>query len=127
MGFSRRNSAARRLTAEQVVEIRRQYDEGATQASLGIAFGISTVQIGRIVRGESWVDNQAPRQGSVQANIAQQPGESFADRITRLYAEKHKEVKTPPPSLLDGGDAPDETGGAGLERLVVEPIPDAKT
>ena len=43
-----------KLTAEDVRAIRRLAAGGAAKRSLGRQFGISEVQVGRIVRGERW-------------------------------------------------------------------------
>jgi hypothetical protein len=53
--FRRGNQNASKLNPEQVIEIRRKYnDEGRTQGSLAIEYGMGVSAIGRIVRGESW-------------------------------------------------------------------------
>lgn len=43
-----------RLTAEQVREIRRRFNDGATTAQLGRAFGVTRQNIRFIVTGKSW-------------------------------------------------------------------------
>ena len=53
--FSRHNSRASKLTAEQVVEIRNKYwKENWTQARLARFYGVTEGTVGRIVRGTSW-------------------------------------------------------------------------
>lgn len=53
--FRRGNSRSAKLTALQVQEIRLRYAAGLlSQGSLSREFGVSIVQIGRIVRGEVW-------------------------------------------------------------------------
>lgn len=108
--FGRSNRAAKKLTLEEVVEIRRRYDSGDTQGALARSFGISAVQIGRIVRGESWNSSNAPRRGA-----ASPPPEVADEILQRILA-----ATTAPPSLLDGGDAADETGGAGATTLAAK-------
>jgi len=55
MKFHVKNSKAAKLTASQVIEIRRLYAESdATQGQIARDFEISAVQVGRILRGESW-------------------------------------------------------------------------
>lgn len=49
-----------RLTPDKVREIRQLYEQGLTQRELGKQFGVSAVQIGRIVRGESWGQFERP-------------------------------------------------------------------
>lgn len=43
-----------KLSAADVKTIRRLYRPGVSQRQLGSAFGVSHVQIGRIVNGEEW-------------------------------------------------------------------------
>jgi D-alanyl-D-alanine carboxypeptidase len=53
----RDNNHAAKLTRAEVREIREKYkDRTWTQGSLARSYGVSVVQIGRIVRGESWGD-----------------------------------------------------------------------
>ena len=47
------NGNSAKLTAADVHEIRRAYRPG-TQSELAARFGVSQVQVGRIVRGERW-------------------------------------------------------------------------
>jgi hypothetical protein len=54
MRFQNRNSRAAKLTEVQVVEMRARYAKGETQSSLSRVYQVSLVQVGRIVRGESW-------------------------------------------------------------------------
>lgn len=53
-----RPTKAAKLTLEKVLEIKDRYAEGESQGSLARRFAISVGQIGRIVRGEAWVDSQ---------------------------------------------------------------------
>ncbi len=53
--YGERNPRAK-LTAEQVIEIRRRYAEGETQTKLGMEYGVSQAAIGYIVRGEHWTE-----------------------------------------------------------------------
>ena len=54
MTFNRGHSAAAKLTAQQVLEIRQHYNAGWTQGRLSREYRVSIGQIGRIVRGEAW-------------------------------------------------------------------------
>lgn len=61
-----KNSRTAKMTVSRVLEMRRRYAEGETQSSLARAFDLSVVQVGRIVRGESFREvggaaQQAPR------------------------------------------------------------------
>lgn len=59
--FWSRNSAAAKLDASQVYELRARYATGrVTQGQLSRDYGISVVQVGRIVRGEVWQKLDAP-------------------------------------------------------------------
>jgi DNA invertase Pin-like site-specific DNA recombinase len=49
-----------KLDREQVEEIKRRYEAGGvTKAELGREFGISDVQVGRIIRGARWTTEGA--------------------------------------------------------------------
>ena len=74
--FGLRNNAARKLTAYEVGELRRMYQEGATQGALAKSYGVSVGQIGRIVRGESWQQGtlQDRSQGVGAQGLAPPPG-----------------------------------------------------
>lgn len=53
--FEQRNNQAAKLTAGQVLEMRELYARGGiSQGKLSKVFGVSVVQVGRIVRGEVW-------------------------------------------------------------------------
>lgn len=52
--FARHNERAAKLEVHQVKAMREKYAQGATQASLSREYSVSVVQVGRIVRGESW-------------------------------------------------------------------------
>lgn len=55
--FGKGNGKAAKLTVREVQEMRELYASGqATQGDLCRRFRISLVQVGRIVRGESWQD-----------------------------------------------------------------------
>lgn len=54
VALGERNGNAK-LSRDQVQEIRRRYsDRGVTQKQLGREFGVSRVQIGKIVNGKLW-------------------------------------------------------------------------
>jgi len=55
------NRQAARLGAVEVERMRLWYEQGMTQRELGERFRLSTVQVGRIVRGECWKDTGAAR------------------------------------------------------------------
>ncbi len=117
MMFARGNKQARKLNAELVREMRQHYAEGATQGQLGKYYGVSVVQVGRIVRGESWSEGAGDRE--------QTPAEKDAT-IARLLATQAAVnavgPREQPPviarvlSPLEGGEAVSETDGRALER-----------
>jgi hypothetical protein len=87
MNFPGRNTRSARITPQDVRDIRRRYGEGETQAFLSRAFGVSVIQIGRIVRGESWQWVEGVPEGGLQE----------AALRSRRIAEEWKE----PPDLAE--------------------------
>jgi len=59
--FGVNNRKAGKVTAVMVEQMRRDYELGATQRELAEVSGLSVVQVGRIVRGESWKDTGVAR------------------------------------------------------------------
>ena len=139
--FGRRNTKAAKLSRSQVQEIRERYERGETQRELGQAYGVSTGQIGRVVRGESWATADG---GEYRPLSSPQALEDSWQRVMKRAAESEPEPlstprpvmpispelaarrdvllgRIPPPSLLEGGDAADETGGTGVEKLASAP------
>jgi HNH endonuclease len=57
---------AKKLTREDVVEIKRMLSEGAARATLASAYGVSKPTIGQIARGETWT--HIPWPASVQTS-----------------------------------------------------------
>lgn len=119
--FARRNTAGRKVTSDQVEELRRRYDSGETQAALGRAYGLSVVQVGRIVRGESWMGSATLH----KAEVVRQPSDAeIQESARRMYEQQQARdvlsttpTFSPPISLLDGGDTSDETAGTGLAAM----------
>ena len=112
--FEKRNNASRKLSGLQVSEIRRRYMEGETQGSLSRDFGVSVGQVGRIVRGESWQGPGSPQGKEQQMMLAAK----LLEVQKEMEARGVPSAPLPPKSLLDGGDAPDETQGAGASTLL---------
>ena len=136
--FGLKNNAARKLTIGQVNEIRDLYAQGYTQGSIGKHFGVSIGQIGRIVRGESWmkvamtramtpaeIEASAQRLLAVQEayNLRQGMTEDEKELAIALGAMPEPPKRIVPPSLLDGGDSPDETRGGGMAGLTKALMP----
>ena len=127
MGFGKKNLVASKLNSYEVQQIRREYETAAvTQGMLARKYGISTVQIGRIVRGESWAGgNRERRAGGVQPlggeaqHTAADDSAVIAESAARMLAlQEAMRAGKPPVSPLDGGDGAEETGGAGHAALI---------
>lgn len=54
--FRKNNLRSAKLNGEQVMEIRAKFAKRVTQGQLAREYGMSVVQIGRIVRCESWAE-----------------------------------------------------------------------
>ena len=52
--FGYRHTKSAKVTPSMVMDIRLKYQEGMTQSALSQEYHLSIVQIGRIVRNESW-------------------------------------------------------------------------
>ena len=52
--FGHRHTKSAKVTPSMVMDIRLKYQEGMTQSALSQEYHLSIVQIGRIVRNESW-------------------------------------------------------------------------
>jgi len=93
--FTQRNTRAAKLTASAVLEIRDFYEKGRiSQGQLARDYGVSVVQIGRIVRGEVW-------QGLRNAMPSNEAIEESAQRMLKLQEEvnnKLEPVAAQPPS-----------------------------
>lgn len=114
--FRFRNTRAAALTPGQVKEIRERYGTGRwTQRTLADEYGLSVVQIGRIVRNESW--KHLPPTPMGPQELQQSAQRLYEMQQKGLLGPVAKEEKRPPPMLLDGGDAADETDGSATERL----------
>ena len=100
--FFSRNTRAAKVTAAIVLEIRKKYQEyGMTQADLSREYRLSTVQIGRIVRGESWqnVPMLAPT------------SEDLRSQAERAYNTVQKEVELTGP-IQPAGEVVNERAAA---------------
>lgn len=116
--FGKRNMAARKLDSKKVEEIRCAYDEGETQGSIARRYGMSAVQIGRIVRGESWnASAKVHAQRTAPLPNTERHEEEVLDNLLNLQVATDA-LQAPPPSPLDGGDILDETGGEGLKSVM---------
>lgn len=134
---------AQKLTKDSVQQMRELYGKGATQGALARHFRVGVAQVGRIVRGEVWVEGAGERlptqaeQDAVLGRLmqlqtrvlAQQRVEEEDPETVRLLketlggAERAQGGVSPParaipPSPLDGADVPDETEGEGQAGLI---------
>ena len=105
----------KKLDQLAVDEMREAYQDGESQGSLARRFGVSVGTVGRIVRGESW--QGAAAAPARRGRAFTPPARDFV--VPEMPPPEYfmKKAGAPPPSLLEGGDAPDETGGQGLSKL----------
>lgn len=88
--FTYRNNKAAKVTAPLVIEMRARWARGnVTQAQLCREYGLSVVQMGRILRGESW------------QNVAMPLGEEdMAASAQRMLAVQAERDNAPPPAFV---------------------------
>jgi hypothetical protein len=73
--FRRFNTRSARLTGEEVLQIREEYEKGTTQGELCRKYQVSVNTIGRIVRGETWTQLG----GETAEHIYQRPAPTDAE------------------------------------------------
>lgn len=94
-GFGHKKSA--KLSGEQVYEIRRRYtEERHTQGRLARDFGVSVGHIGRIVRGENWID-------VAQVEDPQVIRDAAADSLARLLQMQKAPLPSEEKEALERG------------------------
>lgn len=84
-------NTSRKLTLELVQQMRKDYGDGATQGALARYYGVSVVQVGRIVRGECWMEGagvRMPTQAEMDATLA---------RLLAIQEDVKKYGPTPAP------------------------------
>lgn len=84
-------SQKRKLTRELVQQMRKDYGEGVTQGALARYYGVSVVQVGRIVRGECWMEgagDRMPTQAEMDASLA---------RLLKIQEDVQKYGPSPAP------------------------------
>ncbi len=94
MKLQLRNKRAAKLTAQDVRDIRARYAEGSvTQGQLARDYGISAIQIGRIVRWESWADvpQEMGREDLTALGQRLLQEQELQDRLTREVEEAKRE------------------------------------
>lgn len=110
--FTQRNTRAAKLTATSVLEIRDFYERGrVSQGQLARDYGVSVVQIGRIVRGEVW---QGLRQGMPSADAL----DESAQRLLKIQEDVEQGLVQPPtPSVQRPVNPLDELSEDAQARL----------
>jgi hypothetical protein len=108
--FSKGSLAAAKLTPSQVMEMRELYNERWTQGALARRYGISVVQVGRIVRGESWQQYpQPPHPDEIEHSKAiapQAPEVTLTqESVDKLMKELALINDSQPPTAADPLDA----------------------
>jgi len=110
----------RKMTLTGVQEMRELYGQGWTQSALCKRFGVTIGTVGRIVRGEAWMEeagSRMPTQAESDRTIARLL--ALQAQVTEQGVEAVQNgaiVSRPiPPSPLDGGDTPSEAVGASEE------------
>lgn len=98
-GFGRSNTRAGKLNPEKVRQLRERYAMGETQNALGKAFGISTNQVGRIVRGESWGGFEGRNNGGAYRNAL--AGDSLEEESPPMSPQREAEVKLEIEQMLE--------------------------
>lgn len=117
--FGRENTRASKLTPAMVNEMRRIYAEGRkTQGQLARDFGISAVQVGRIVRWESWTDMPEIVTGNeMEASLSRLADVQRERDLTTRLAEEVKAIrKEQTPGETKGDKLLEELSGDTLTR-----------
>lgn len=110
--FGHRNTRSAHVTGEQVNRMRDLYaNQGWTQGALAREFDLSAVQVGRIVRNESW-------RGLAKQVTKEDARASEARFLARMQAEGL--MPTPEPKLPEATPATQraETAALSLEALM---------
>ena len=116
------SDTGKKLDWTTVTEMRENYASGMSQGMLSRKYGVSVGTVGRIMRNESWQREGASLRlpGSAYSPPKPVTPENYTELLMRhakpAVEEMLQEI-SPPPSLLDGGDAPDETAGTGISAL----------
>lgn len=112
-----------KLDWAKVREMRALYAGGWTQGALCRDFGVSINTVGRIVRGETWLENGRGAVDRPSQHFTPPTDEEIAasaKRFAESLAKKEPQAKAPP-SLDDlmrrEAAKPDPAGDAALERL----------
>jgi len=89
-----KHQTTKKLTYGKVQDMRTKYEHGATQGALAREYGVSVVQVGRIVRGEVWIDaGQAVGEGTrlPPPDVLTDP-EEIQKQAERIFAQYQQEV-----------------------------------
>jgi len=91
--FSQGNRRASKLSFPEVAEIRRLYAQGViTQGDLSRRFGVSVIQIGRIVRGEVWQQLPVMDRGMSEGELKESAERMLALQQSLTGAAKLEQV-----------------------------------
>lgn len=123
-----RKAGNAKVTAQMVLEIRRDYADGMTQPQLARKYGIGPGQVGRIVRGEAWahVTGREPVTTEFEAQLRGREletpqGQEYVKGVTdgmleRLIAAQTAmgiggeavSVSESPPASTEGAESPQQ-------------------
>lgn len=107
--FHRLNTKSATLTPQKVLQMRKDYAQGKTQGQCAKDYGISVGQVGRIVRGEAWMQvPEVPTDGDLGLTALLDQGP--IDSMTKVNetAESIRRVKE---LLGEGGETKEVTIG----------------
>lgn len=101
--FQKGKKGASKLTLADVAEIRRLYGEGYTQSSIGQHFRVAVGTIGRIVRGESWLEGAGTRELSplehegIQKRVIAQQEQMLREKAFEAETRHNPAERASPP------------------------------
>lgn len=97
--FGSRNTKSAKLTATAVMDMRESYASGTcTQGDLARKYRISGVQVGRILRGESWTSLPLPGSpDSLEEQAARVFARQDALREEKLSGQEEEKKEKPDP------------------------------
>ena len=118
--FQGRNSRAAKLTQAIVDRIREEYAQGDTQRELSRRYSVSAIQIGRIVRLESWLPSpfaspeksqrerdkdlellmQTQKEVNIKAGLPADTGLVIAPKPTSALQKMQEELRRKDPDAL---------------------------
>lgn len=109
--FHRLNTKSATLTPQKVLQMRKDYAQGKTQGQCAKDYGISVGQVGRIVRGEAWMQvPEVPTDGDLglTALLHQEGVKELQPSVIPDIAESIRRTKE---LLGEGGETKEVTIG----------------